>query len=114
MCNYHFTVGSTFHGLHAITTQIAPIICSGIDSLVTDTFQLQCFQTLTGIKFLITCSLDSYDINILLRSIYELYSDYVLKNPFYEIEMPIRCEKFNKNLERLIQRTTLGQAKKPI
>ena len=100
-------LGSTFHGLHAITTQIAPVVCSGIESLMTDTFQLQCFQTLTGMKFVITASLDSYDHNTLLRGIYELYSDFVLKNPFYEMEMPIRCEKFNKNLDKLIQRTSL-------
>ena len=30
--------------------------------------------------------------------IYELYSDYVLKNPFYELEMPVRCELFENNL----------------
>ena len=26
----------------------------------------------------------------LLRKIYELYADYVLKNPFYSLDMPIR------------------------
>ena len=26
----------------------------------------------------------------LLAKIYELYSDYVLKNPFYSVDMPIR------------------------
>ena len=31
-------------------------------------------------------------------SVYELYGDYVLKNPFYEIEMPIRCELFDYHL----------------
>lgn len=29
---------------------------------------------------------------------YDLYADYVLKNPFYEVEMPIRCELFDQNL----------------
>ena len=41
-------LGSTFHGLHAITTQIAPIISSGIEKMETDSFILQCLQTLTG------------------------------------------------------------------
>jgi Sybindin-like family len=31
-------------------------------------------------------------------SVYPLYADYVLKNPFYEVEMPIRCELFDANL----------------
>ena len=96
-------LGSTFHGLHAIATQIAPIVSAGIEKLQTDTFKLQCFQSLTGVKFVITATPDSTDLEPLLKSIYEIYADYVLKNPFYEMEMPIRCELFNKHLDRLIQ-----------
>ena len=33
-----------------------------------------------------------------VRRIYDLYTDFVLKNPFYEVEMPIRCELFDTNL----------------
>lgn len=29
-------------------------------------------------------------IDALLRKIYEIYSDFALKNPFYSLEMPIR------------------------
>ena len=32
------------------------------------------------------------------NSIYNLYCDFVLKNPFYEVEMPIRCELFDQAL----------------
>lgn len=28
---------------------------------------------------------------ILGRRVYELYNNYVLKNPFYEVEMPVRA-----------------------
>lgn len=38
----------------------------------------------------------------LLCRIYDLYCDYVLKNPFYEVEMPIRCELFDTNLFAVI------------
>ena len=31
------------------------------------------------------------DEEALLRRIYEIYSDFALKNPFYSIDMPIRC-----------------------
>ena len=41
-------LGSTFHGLHAIAAQIAPVKSLGIEKLETDVFSLQCFQTLTG------------------------------------------------------------------
>ena len=39
---------------------------------------------------------------MLLYSIYESYSDYVLKNPFYEIDQPIRCELFDEQLTSLV------------
>ncbi len=42
-------LGSTFHGLHAIATQVAPIISAGIEKIETEAFKLQCFQSLTGI-----------------------------------------------------------------
>ena len=42
-------------------------------------------------------------MELLLRKIYELYADYVLKNPFYSLEMPIRCELFDVNLQSLLE-----------
>lgn len=42
-------------------------------------------------------------MDILLKRIYELYSDYVLKNPFYSLDMPIRCELFDQNLQSLLE-----------
>ena len=43
-------LGSTFHSLHAIAAQVAPIVSGGIEKLETDTLKLQCFQTRTGLK----------------------------------------------------------------
>ena len=33
-----------------------------------------------------------------------LYSDYVMKNPFHQLEMPVRSELFDINLNALVQR----------
>jgi hypothetical protein len=41
-------------------------------------------------------------LELLLRAIYALYADYVLKNPFYELDMPIKCDKFDERLDRLL------------
>ncbi len=38
-------------------------------------------------------------IDQLLDKIYELYSDFALKNPFYSLEMPIRADLFDTNLQ---------------
>lgn len=47
-------------------------------------------------------------VDLLLKRIYELYSDYVLKNPFYSLEMPIRCELFDTNLQLLLEQMEKG------
>lgn len=73
------TIGSTFHGLHAIIPQIAPILSSGIERLETDSFVLQSLQTLTGVKFVITAKPGTVELLELLQSMYEIYSDFVLK-----------------------------------
>ncbi|CAM9306122.1 unnamed protein product [Phaeothamnion confervicola] len=98
-------LGSTFHSLHAIASQVAPVPSSGIEKLEAESFQLQCYQTLTGVKFVITADGGTPDLHSVLQGIYELYADYVLKNPFYELEMPIRCELFTQRLEALIDKS---------
>lgn len=62
-----------------IATQVAPVPSSGIEKLETDTFKLQSFQTLTGVKFVITAEAGTPDLGAVLHEIYELYTDYVLK-----------------------------------
>lgn len=39
----------------------------------------------------------------LCRKIYELYADYVMKNPFYQLEMPVRCEGFERRVGVLVR-----------
>ena len=38
-----------------------------------------------------------------LKEVYVLYSDFVLKNPFYELDMPIHCDKFDQKLLKLAE-----------
>lgn len=45
-------------------------------------------------------------LSTILRKVYSLYSDYVLKNPFYELEQPIQCEKFDIMLDRALRALT--------
>jgi hypothetical protein len=71
---------------------------SGIEVLETENFRLQCFSTLTGTKFLLFTEPQQPNVDTTLRKIYELYADYVMKNPFYQMEMPVRCEAFDRKL----------------
>lgn len=103
--NEKIFLASMFHSLFAISSQLSPEPhSSGIEVLDSDTFKLHCFQTLTGIKFIIVADPRHGGTESLLRKIYEIYSDYALKNPFYSLEMPIRCELFDSNLQAALER----------
>ncbi|XP_071860149.1 trafficking protein particle complex subunit 4-like protein Trs23 [Bombus fervidus] len=102
--NEKIFLASMFYPLFAIASQLSPEPrCSGIEILEADTFRLHCYQTLTGIKFIVVAEPTQSGIEILLKRVYELYADYALKNPFYSLEMPIRCELFETNLQSLLE-----------
>lgn len=101
--NEKIFLASMFYPLFAIASQLSPEPkSSGIEVLESDTFKMHCFQTLTGVKFMVVADNLQPGVDLLLRKIYELYSDYVLKNPFYSLEMPIRCELFDKHLQAFL------------
>ncbi|PYH93943.1 Sybindin-like family protein [Aspergillus ellipticus CBS 707.79] len=74
------------------------IPATGLETMETDKFRLTCFQTLTGTKFLLFTDPTMTNIDVIMKKIYELYADFVMKNPFYQLEMPVRCESFDRNL----------------
>ena len=100
--------------IYAISVKLSPSKqSSGIQCLEADSFKLYCFQTITGlcgvaaqsvvkipllplttciagVKFIVVADNKQQKIDELLKRIYELYADYVLKNPFYSLDMPIR------------------------
>jgi len=82
--------------------QLSPVYGSGkMTELECDSFVLSSFDTLTGLKFFVTADPDSRHLDAVLKEVYVLYSDYVLKNPFYELDMPIQCEKFDEKVQKL-------------
>lgn len=85
-------LASTFHSLHAISKQLAPVASGGITEVDAPTFSLHCLESPTGVKFFVTARPQTPNVPGFLRKTYELYADYVLKNPFYEIDMPIRVK----------------------
>uniref|UniRef100_A0AC35FGV9 Trafficking protein particle complex subunit n=1 Tax=Panagrolaimus sp. PS1159 TaxID=55785 RepID=A0AC35FGV9_9BILA len=104
--NDKIIIASTFHSLYAIAAQVSPTAkSSGIKLLETTQFRLHCFQSITGIKFIVVASTTSPPtLDIFLRKVYELYADFALKNPFYSIDMPIRCDKFDEGLKALLEK----------
>ncbi|OTA52820.1 Sybindin-like protein [Hypoxylon sp. EC38] len=125
--NDYLVLAGTFHGVHAITARLNPLKGlmaqqqpaavtaggvpipsrpeppSGLEVLESENFRLQCFNTLTGTKFLLFTDTMQANVDVAMRKVYDLYSDYVMKNPFYQLEMPIRCETFDRKLNSYIR-----------
>lgn len=101
--NDYLILAGTFHGVHAISRNLsprsAPRDSTGIESLQTSRFLMTCHQTPTGTKFLLFTEPAQSNTDVILKKCYELYADYVMKNPFYSLEMPIRCEKFERAIQ---------------
>jgi hypothetical protein len=107
--------------MHAITARLAPAPPvpnplpastapspfinrpTGLEVLESSHFRIQCFQTQTGTKFLLFTEPQQPNVDTMMKKIYELYADYVMKNPFYTVEMPIRCEKFDRGLDGFVK-----------
>lgn len=75
-----------------------PEALTGLEQLESENFRMQCFNTLTGTKFLLFTEPLQANVDKIISKIYELYVDYVMKNPFYQLEMPIRCEGWERRL----------------
>ncbi|KJH53080.1 Sybindin-like family protein [Dictyocaulus viviparus] len=104
--NEKIILSSMFHSLYTIAVQLSPAARStGIEVMETTQFRLSCLQSRTGVKFVVVTSpSSSIPVDSLLNKIYELYADYALKNPFYAIDMPIRCSKFEECIKLLLER----------
>ncbi|CAA9987961.1 trafficking protein particle complex subunit 4, putative [Plasmodium knowlesi strain H] len=115
--NEEIRLASMLHGISTISEKInvhAPPINEskrnifkslekkGIETIEGDGFKIQCYDTLTGIKIFIVHKDDlNIEANTYLKRVHELYSDIILKNPFYDIDMPIRSAVFNEQIEKL-------------
>lgn len=98
-------IGSTLHSLHAISVEISPVPkSSGFTELECTTWKLNCLQTITGLKFIIFTDRPHQKSQEVLHDIYSRYADYVLKNPFYTLDMPVAnsCQKFVSEVDQII------------
>lgn len=93
---------------------------TGLQHIETDQFSLHVFQTLTGVKFVIVTSNSAVaqpgpetraaqnelsrqflGVGDIYKELYIHYCDYVMKNPFYSLDMPIKCAMFDSKVNAL-------------
>ena len=121
--NDYLVLAGTFHGVHAITRSLTPATvlastnllapppgggaagvpaprpsATGLEVLESALFKLTCFQTVSGTKFLLFTEPGQANVDAVVGRVYELWADYVMKNPFYSLENPVRCDAFDRHL----------------
>ena len=73
---------------------------TGLRSIYTDVFNMHIHQTVTGVKIILITSPDVRENHVaqFQNQLYKLYSHYVMKNPFYTLDMPIRISLFDDKI----------------
>ncbi|CEO97742.1 Trafficking protein particle complex subunit [Plasmodiophora brassicae] len=117
--NDQLRLASTFHGLSTISRELlvrgdrakagaddAAGETGGIHTIQTERVKLRAMTTLTGVTFVVVAAANAPDLTEFLERLYRIYVDYALKNPFYELDMPIKCHLFDHHLSVLITKTT--------
>lgn len=91
---------------------------SGIRQIETDTLEIYVYQTLTGVKFVLIFDKNNkndemeggnmitsmHTMDNALRRVYCAWSDCVMKDPFYTMEMPVKNELFDERVVALLRR----------
>lgn len=92
----------------------------GLQSIETDMFSMYVFQTLTGVKFFFvtapakpvdqTAGTSTHEQSLrkqhdtasgVFKQVYVFYCDYVMKDPFYSLDMPIKSPMFESKVKEL-------------
>eukprot|EP01025_Chloroclados_australasicus_P039838 TRINITY_DN41468_c1_g1_i2.p1 TRINITY_DN41468_c1_g1~~TRINITY_DN41468_c1_g1_i2.p1 ORF type:complete len:146 (-),score=4.74 TRINITY_DN41468_c1_g1_i2:375-812(-) len=101
--NTRIQLASAFASMSHIAKELSPVQnCTGIVSLEADTFTVEVFQTLTGVKFLLFVAPGTRNTRDMLKAIYGLYADYVMKDPYYELEQRIKSEALREMLKSTV------------
>ncbi|XP_020686240.1 trafficking protein particle complex subunit 1 isoform X1 [Dendrobium catenatum] len=72
-------------------------------SFRTNTYKLSFMESPSGIKLILVTHPKTGDLRDALRYMYNLYVEYVVKNPLYVPGSPIKCELFNVNLDQYVK-----------
>lgn len=97
--------------VHSISTKVIADNL-GIKTIVCSNYQVSCLSTPTGIKFLATCDLQHHNPEEVLSRVYLSYAQWVMKNPFYSPEMPIRLPTFDDSLRAICSQSNIVSGKK--
>ncbi|CAA7397380.1 unnamed protein product [Spirodela intermedia] len=72
-------------------------------SFRTNTYKLSFMESPSGVKIILVTHPKCGDLRESLRYIYNIYVEYVMKNPLYAPGTAIKCELFNTKLDQYIR-----------
>eukprot|EP01065_Artemidia_motanka_P034262 TRINITY_DN41514_c0_g1_i1.p1 TRINITY_DN41514_c0_g1~~TRINITY_DN41514_c0_g1_i1.p1 ORF type:complete len:161 (+),score=22.97 TRINITY_DN41514_c0_g1_i1:62-484(+) len=107
--NAAMEIASYFFSMHAMSRQVSPVADSGgIEQVEAGEMKIFCFEPHSrSIKIMVTTDPGVPDLSAFMRKVYQLFSDYVLKNPFYGVDeegcgQPIRLELWETELQKAV------------
>lgn len=122
--NDRIQLASMFQPLHQMARHLSPVpdpvndsdgkrvgglFNSGIQTLDTPTCRVHCLEPRTGVKFLmVTDSKLPAAARESLNRVYEAYTDFVLKNPFYAHNQPFNFELFTQQVKAICEQVERG------
>lgn len=80
---------------------ILPLSVDGIKIVECANYNLHCYRSLTGMLYIAIVTKEQQNVQSLLQKLYIFYTDYILKNPFQDPNMPIRSKLFDKHVASL-------------
>ncbi|CCH60777.1 hypothetical protein TBLA_0D02740 [Henningerozyma blattae CBS 6284] len=103
----------SYHGTDFFSSGFRSWSRGGVRQIETDALEIYVYQTLTGARFVLvnTRSPAAQSAHVitrihtadnLLRRVHCLYGDYVMKDPFYALEMPIKNSLFDAAVTTLV------------
>lgn len=111
--NRNIRIASILFTQHSITSEITPnylkksnelgLKNQGIELIEFDSSKIVIHQTLTKLKFVffIDGNTTEYECEIMYRKIYDIYTDYIIKNPLKDLDQPFKLESFEEEIKLL-------------
>ncbi|MES1908549.1 MAG: hypothetical protein MHM6MM_001463 [Cercozoa sp. M6MM] len=122
--NDKLNMAGAFHALHAMARDLHPECADGTEgemSEETDTgltevcfgaVSLHCLCAATGAKFLLVADTETVSSEVaqaILRSVHAAFADHVLKDPFQQVDMPVKSPAFWRAVASIIYSRTRQQ-----
>mmetsp|Transcript_31329 Transcript_31329/g.82107 ORF Transcript_31329/g.82107 Transcript_31329/m.82107 type:complete len:141 (-) Transcript_31329:132-554(-) len=93
------------YSLKDFVKRISPTVpYDGFRHYITGSYKLNCVETMTGLKLVLTTDVNVGDIQTDLRGIHKLYIEYALKNACYEPGEPIELDVFKDKLDDYVRK----------